>query len=59
MTCNTGDQQTDLVNGKKDLPLDSKLDLQNLTDVSAPPPDVPEEKGKGEDGMRRQTAMPT
>ena len=36
--------------------LDSKPDAQNLTDMLAPPPDVPEEKGEGEDGMRRQAA---
>ena len=33
--------------------------MQNSTDVPAPPPDAPEEKGKGKDGTRRQAAMPT
>ena len=59
MTHDTDDQQTDLVNSIKDLTLDSKPDVQNSTDMLAPPPDVPEEKGKGEDGTRRQAAMPT
>ena len=59
MTCDTGDQQTDLLNGIKDLTLDSKPDVQSLMDVPAPPLDVPEEKGKGEDGMRRQAGTLT
>ena len=29
--------------------LESKLDIQNLTDILAPPPDVPEVKCKAED----------
>ena len=57
MTCNTDDQQPDLVNGMKDLTLHSKPDVQNLIDMPAPPPEVPEEKGKGEDGTRRQAVM--
>ena len=59
MTCNTDDQQTDLIHSIKDLTLDSKPDVQNLIGMPAPPPYVPEEKGKGEDGTRRQAAMPT
>ena len=59
MTFDTDDQQTDLVNGIKDLTLDSKPEVQNSTDVLASPLDVTEEKGKGEDGTRRQAVMLT
>ena len=41
-------QETDLVNSIQDLTLESKLDTQNLTDVPAPPPDVPEVNGAKE-----------
>ena len=58
-TCNTGDQQPDLVNGIKDLTLDSKLDVQHSIDMPAPPTEVPEEKGKGEDGTERQSMIST
>ena len=54
MAHNTDNQQTDLVNGIKDLTLDSKPDIQNLTDMLAPSPDTPEEKGKGEDKQQCQ-----
>ena len=46
---------TDLVNGIQDLMLESKPDTQNLTDILAPPLDVPEVKCKGED----RTSEPT
>ena len=48
-------QETDLVNGIQDLMLESKLDTQNLTDIPAPPLDMPEEKSKGEDRTSRPT----
>ena len=57
-TCNTGDQQTDLVNGIEDLTLDSKPNVLNSTASMVPPLDVPEEKGEGEDGTGRQAVMP-
>ena len=57
MTHDTDDQQPSLVNGIKDLTLDSKLDVQHSTDVLASTPEVPEEKNEGEDGMGRQSAM--
>ena len=40
----TDKQETDLVNGIQDLTLEPKLDVQNLTDILAPPPDVPRDK---------------
>ena len=49
----TDKQETDLVNGIQDLMLESQLDAQNLTDVLAPPPDVPEVKSEEEDGTSR------
>ena len=55
----TDKQETDLVNGIQDLTLESKSDIQNLTDVLAPPPDVPEVKSKREDGTNRPTMTPT
>ena len=48
-------QETDLVNGIQDLMLESKSDIQNLTDVLAPPLDVPEAKSKREDEASRPT----
>ena len=51
----TDKQETNLVNGIQDLMLESKLDAQNLTDLLAPPLDVPEVKSKGEDGKTRPT----
>ena len=38
----TDKQETDLVNGIQDLMLESKSDVQSLTDVLAPPLDMPE-----------------
>ena len=55
----TDKQKTDLVNGIQDLMLELKLDIQNSTDVPAPPPDVPEVKSKGGDGTSRPTMTPT
>ena len=45
------DQQTDFVNGIKDLTSDSKPDVQNSTGILAPPADVPEEKAKEKMGQ--------
>ena len=42
-------EETDVVNSIQDLILESKLDTQNLTDILAPPLDMPEVKCKGED----------
>ena len=39
-------QETDLINGMKDLTSDQKLDMQNKTDILAPLPDAPEAKCK-------------
>ena len=47
-------QETDLVNGIQDLTLESKLDVQNLTDVLAPPLDMPEVKTKEKMGQADQ-----
>ena len=41
-------QETDLANGIWDLTLKEDANVQNLTDALAPPLDVSEEKGKGE-----------
>ena len=54
----TDKQETDLVNGIQDLMLEPKSDVQNLTDVLAPPLDVPEGKSKGEDEINRPTTTP-
>ena len=54
----TDKQVTDLVNGTQDLKLEPKLEIQNFTDIPAPPPDVPEVKCEGEDGTSRPTVMP-
>ena len=54
----TDKQETNLVNGIQDLMLESKSDVQNLTDIPAPPPDMPEVKSKGEDGTSRPTMAP-
>ena len=54
----TDKQETDLVNGIQDLTLESKSDAQNLTDVPAPPPDMPKVKSEGEDGTTRPTMTP-
>ena len=51
----TDKQETDLVNGIQDLMLEPKLDVQNSTDLLAPPPDVSEVKSKGEDETNRPT----
>ena len=51
----TGKQETDLVNSIQYLMLEPKLDIQNLTDILAPPPDMPEVKSKGEDETNRPT----
>ena len=51
----TDKEETDLVNGIQDLMLESKSDTQNLTDVPAPPLDMPEVKSKGEGGTNRPT----
>ena len=51
--------ETDLVNSIQDLTLESKPDTQNLTDVPAPPPDVPEVKCKGEDRTNEPITIPT
>ena len=59
MTHDTDDQQTDLVNGIKDLTLDSKPNVQNSTTSMAPQPDMPEETAKGKDRTKEQAAMPT
>ena len=58
VTHDIDDQQPDLVNSIKDLTLDSKPDVQHSTDMPAPPPDAPQEKGKGEDRTKRQSVMP-
>ena len=55
----TDKQETDLVNSIQDLMLESKSDAQNLIDVLAPPPDMPEVKSEGEDGTSRPTMTPT
>ena len=39
--------------------LESKLDIQNSTDVLAPPPDVPEVKNEREHGTNRPTTTQT
>ena len=39
--------------------LEPKLDVQNLTDVLAPPPDMPEVKSKEGDEANRPTMTPT
>ena len=49
----TDKQETDLVNGIQDLTLEPKLDVQNLTDIPAPPLDVPKIKSEGEDETTR------
>ena len=51
----TDKQEIDLVNGIQDLTLESKSDVQNLTDILAPPLDMPEVKSKREDGTNRPT----
>ena len=51
----TDKQETDLVNGIQDLMVEPKLDVQNLTGVPAPSPDMPEVKSKGEDETNRPT----
>ena len=55
----TDKEETDLVNGIQDLMLEPKLDVQNLTDILAPPPDMPEVKSEGEDETNRPTMTPT
>ena len=54
----TDKQETDLVNGIQDLTYEPKSDVHNLTDVPAPPPDMPKIKSKGEDETTR-TMSPT
>ena len=49
----TDKQATDLVNNIQDVMLESKSDTQNLTDILAPPPDVPMIKSEGEDETTR------
>ena len=44
MTQDTEKQETDLIDGMKDLTLDQKPDMQNKTDILAPPLDTPEVK---------------
>ena len=52
-------QETDLVNSIQDLTLEPKQDIQNSTDVLAPPLDAPESKCKGEDRRDEPTSTPT
>ena len=52
-------QETDSVNSIQDLTLESNPDTQNLTDIPAPPPDVPEVKCKGEDRTNEPLTTPT
>ena len=52
-------QETDLIDGIQDLTLELKQDTQNLTDIPAPPPDVPEAKCKEEDRRDDPTTTPT
>ena len=54
----TDKQDTDLVNSIQGLTLKSKSDIQNSTDILAPPLDMPEVKSE-EDGTGRPTMTPT
>ena len=56
MTQDSDKQETDLIDGMKDLTLDQKPELQNLTDILAPPLDAPEAKYKEQ---RRTTPTTT
>ena len=52
-------QETDLIDRIQDLTLEPNQDTQNLADILAPPPDVPEVKCKGEDRRDDPTPTPT
>ena len=52
-------QETDLIDGIQDLTLEPKQDIQNLTDILAPPQDAPEAKCEEEDRRDDQTTTPT
>ena len=52
-------QETDLIDRIQDLTLEPKQDTQNLTDIPAPPLDVPEVKCKEEDRRDDPTTTPT
>ena len=52
-------QETDQIDGIQYLTLEPKQNTQNLTDLLAPPPDVPEAKCKKEDRRDDPTTAPT